>query len=105
MNSLPQHRDPVLPPRHQLQRPYPMGSRPILDGRFVRDHPGVAHPGPERLKALAVCVRNCSVYHCSGNRSLTFAARFESLGFASRERKRAVVLALRIIRILHAALH
>jgi hypothetical protein len=31
---------------------------------------------------LVVWVRNCDVYDCAGNRSLTFAARFDLLGFA-----------------------
>jgi hypothetical protein len=34
-----------------------------------------------RSQLLAVCVPNCDVYDCAGNRSLTFAALFELPGF------------------------
>jgi hypothetical protein len=53
--------------RAQRENPRPATRRKAL--RFLGKHASVVRP-------------NCGVYDCAGNRSLTFAARFDLLGFA-----------------------
>jgi hypothetical protein len=57
------------------------GDHPGTAGVKVTAYPPAALPANFR-QTLVVCVRNCDVYDCAGNRSLTFAARFDLLGFA-----------------------
>ena len=68
--------------RGKMFSKYAVAFVPDLGDPVLNPHQCAAHRGPVYQAPLAVCVRNCSVYHCSGNRSLTFAARFELLGFA-----------------------